>query len=89
MSSPYPRRPRLLIAAASIVVSNGGAKVRPLAVALADEAALESARHNPGPGEIFHTWAAHVQAVADLIASINADETARNLLPRSSLTVVK
>ncbi|MBW4709594.1 hypothetical protein KX928_17545 [Roseobacter sp. YSTF-M11] len=89
MLSPYPRRPRLLVAAASIVVSNGGAKVKPLTVALADEAALEAARHNPHRGAVFHTWAAHVQAVADLIASINADETARNLAPRSPLTADK
>ena len=78
-----PHRPRLLMAAAAILVADGGGKVLPINVARSREAALEVARVEPWRASVGHTFQAHITALADLIVSINA---ARDPV---SLTVVK
>ncbi|GHE03732.1 hypothetical protein U879_05735 [Defluviimonas sp. 20V17] len=69
-----PPRPRLLLTAAAILFANGGARTRPLETALRVEAELDAARR---AGRPVIRWADHVQALADLLASIAADKRAQ------------
>lgn len=74
MSVSDIRRPRLLMIAAAHLVAEGGGKVRPLATAIEAESKLDEARR---AATATPNWAAHVQALADLIVSAQADRAAK------------